>query len=108
MPSLHTVGWAVPPHYDTATKRLEWGMRLRAESNDHDIVNYTIRLLGCRYCNFNIVVAVAEDPTGRTRPVAQWGYAPDAGMYFLAAEHGPNPPGWLDAVTVALPVRNPG
>jgi uncharacterized membrane-anchored protein len=47
MPPLHTVGWAVPPHYDPATRRLEWGMRLRTENN-HEIVNYTIRLLGRR------------------------------------------------------------
>ena len=47
MPPLHTVGWAVPPHYDAATKRLEWGMRLRTEEQ-HEIVNYTIRLLGRR------------------------------------------------------------
>jgi len=47
MPPLHTVGWAVPPHYDAATKRLEWGMRLRTEER-HEIVNYTIRLLGRR------------------------------------------------------------
>jgi len=47
MPPLHTAGWAVPPHYDAATKRLEWGMRLRTEEQ-HEIVNYTIRLLGRR------------------------------------------------------------
>jgi uncharacterized membrane-anchored protein len=26
MPSLHTLGWSVPPHYDAETKRLEWGL----------------------------------------------------------------------------------
>ena len=42
---LHTVGWEVPPHYDTGTKRLEWGVRLRSGSGEQ-IVNYTSRLLG--------------------------------------------------------------
>jgi hypothetical protein len=33
------------PHYDTATKRLEWGLRLRGESGEKN-VNYTSRILG--------------------------------------------------------------
>ena len=45
MDAIFTDGWAVPPHYDTQSKRLEWGVRLttaRGESN----ANYTSRLLG--------------------------------------------------------------
>jgi uncharacterized membrane-anchored protein len=45
MQPIYTDGWSVPPHYDQATRRLEWGVRLK----DHDgrfIVNYTSRLLG--------------------------------------------------------------
>jgi uncharacterized membrane-anchored protein len=45
MGALYTVGWEVPPHYDTATKRLEWGMRLRSDNNKM-VINYTSRLLG--------------------------------------------------------------
>ena len=45
MPPIYTDGWHVPPHYDTATKRLEWGMRLRDERGGLH-VNYTSRLLG--------------------------------------------------------------
>ena len=41
---LHTEGWAVPPHYDTQTRQLEWGVKLR--SKDSSTVNYTVRLLG--------------------------------------------------------------
>lgn len=41
---LHTEGWYVPPHYDPASKRLEWGLKLRSEG--HVVLNYTIRLLG--------------------------------------------------------------
>lgn len=43
--ALHTDGWEIPPHYDTATKRLEWGVRLRTESGER-VINYTSRLLG--------------------------------------------------------------
>jgi uncharacterized membrane-anchored protein len=42
---IYTDGWHVPPHYDAATKRLEWGMRLRDEKGGIHI-NYTSRLLG--------------------------------------------------------------
>src|SRR5262245_50528667 len=31
IPGLHTAGWHVPPHYDGATKRLEWGLQLRGD-----------------------------------------------------------------------------
>ncbi len=44
MAPLHTEGWYVPPHYDPATKRLEWGVKLRSEGQL--VLNYTIRLLG--------------------------------------------------------------
>lgn len=39
-----TEGWSVPPHYDNQTKQLEWGIKLRSEG--HEVVNYTVRLLG--------------------------------------------------------------
>jgi len=68
MPPLYTDGWHVPPHYDAATKRLEWGMRLRTEQN-HKIVNYTIRLLGRR----GIVHAtLVSDPEHLDRDIADF------------------------------------
>jgi len=45
MAPIYTDGWHVPPHYDSGTKRLEWGMRLRDEKGGMH-VNYTSRLLG--------------------------------------------------------------
>jgi len=45
MRAVYTDGWHVPPHYDAATKRLEWGVRLRNEQG-HMNVNYMSRLLG--------------------------------------------------------------
>ncbi|OTG81448.1 hypothetical protein B9T33_07225 [Acinetobacter sp. ANC 5054] len=45
MSKLYTVGWAVPPHYDAQTKQLEWALKVRSEEN-HETINYTVRLLG--------------------------------------------------------------
>ncbi len=44
-PVLRLTGWAVPPHYDVQTRRLEWGTRLVTEQGE-PVVNYTIRILG--------------------------------------------------------------
>ena len=41
---LVTDGWAVPPHYDSESKQLEWGIRLLSEGQP--VVNYTVRILG--------------------------------------------------------------
>ena len=46
LPELYTDGWSVPPHYDAATKQLEWGIRLHGSDNPQPVVNYTVRLLG--------------------------------------------------------------
>jgi uncharacterized membrane-anchored protein len=45
LPALHLLGWYVPPHYDSITKRLEWGTKLQ-DDNGRILVNYTARLLG--------------------------------------------------------------
>ena len=45
MSKIYTDGWEVPPHYDTQTKRLEWGTRLK-DDQGRTSVNYTSRLLG--------------------------------------------------------------
>ncbi len=42
--ALYTDGWYVPPHYDTQTKRLEWGLKLHSDQGTN--LNYTVRLLG--------------------------------------------------------------
>lgn len=65
MPALETEGWHVAPHYDGATNRLEWGMRLRTEGRP--IVNYTIRLLGRRGVMHAILVS---DPQSLDRDIA--------------------------------------
>ena len=46
LPELSTDGWHIPPHYDSATKRLEWALRLRSSDSPEPVINYTVRLLG--------------------------------------------------------------
>ncbi len=46
LPELHTEGCYVAPHYDTQTKHLEWGLRLRSGDSTRPVINYTVRLLG--------------------------------------------------------------
>jgi hypothetical protein len=65
----------------------------------------TIALHGCRYCDFNYVLAVATDTCGNRRLIAQWSYNTDSGLYLLVKEYGPNPPGWIDLTCSALPER---
>ncbi|OTG67586.1 DUF2167 domain-containing protein [Acinetobacter silvestris] len=45
MSKLYTAGWAIPPHYDPTTKQLEWALKVRSE-DQHENINYTVRLLG--------------------------------------------------------------
>ncbi|QNP48496.1 DUF2167 domain-containing protein [Diaphorobacter aerolatus] len=68
LPAIYTDGWAVEPHYDNATKRLEWGLRLRDESG-RPVVNYTSRLLG----RSGVMEAtLVTDPETMTTDVAQF------------------------------------
>jgi len=78
MTPLYTVGWEVPPHYDTATKRLEWGLRLK--SNEHFTVNYTSRLLGRTGVMSAILVAdpqtLAKDTQAFKAGLQDFSYVP--------------------------------
>jgi len=68
MRAIHTDGWVVTPHYDVATKRLEWGLRLRGDEGP-PVVNYTIRLLGRRGVMHAVLVS---DPEGLNREIAEF------------------------------------
>lgn len=77
---LHTEGWVVPPHYDTATRRLEWGLKLRSEEGV--TVNYTVRLLG-RTGVMN--ATLVTDPETIERDVASFKRSLD-GFHFNPGE----------------------
>ncbi len=45
-PAISLVGWAAPPHYDAVTHKLYWAKDLKFEGEEHNTLNYSIRMLG--------------------------------------------------------------
>jgi uncharacterized membrane-anchored protein len=45
-PTATIVGWAEPPFYDAAAKRIYWAQRLKFSGTEEDTLNYKIRILG--------------------------------------------------------------
>lgn len=66
-PALSLVGWAEPPHYDAASKKLYWAKELKSEGSESNTVNYDIRVLGRRgYLSLNAVARMNELPEVKT------------------------------------------
>lgn len=66
-PELHLVGWAEPPRYDEASKKLYWARELAVQGNDAHTLNYDIRALGrSGYLSLNAVAAMDDLPAVRT------------------------------------------
>jgi uncharacterized membrane-anchored protein len=89
MHAIHTDGWHVEPHYDPATRRLEWGVRLRRE-DERPLVNYTIRLLGRRGVMHAVLVS---DPAGLDHDITEFkaaltGYDFTAGQRYAEFKAG--------------------
>ncbi|WP_438002832.1 DUF2167 domain-containing protein [Sorangium sp. So ce321] len=45
-PAVRLSGWAEPPHYDPASKKLYWAKALEFDGNKDGTLNYSIRVLG--------------------------------------------------------------
>jgi uncharacterized membrane-anchored protein len=75
-------GWAVEPHYDLESKRLEWGTRIHIEGTDEQIVNYTARLLGRTGLTSATLVA---DPAMLEQSVAEF-HTALAGFSYVAGQ----------------------
>lgn len=45
-PAVELLGWAEPPHYDKAQRKLYWAKRLQFEGNEGETLNYNVRVLG--------------------------------------------------------------
>lgn len=45
---IELIGWAEPPHYDAAAKKLYWAKELAFEGSEGHTLNYDIRVLGRR------------------------------------------------------------
>ena len=64
--SVDLVGWAVPPRYDGASKKLYWAKELAFEGGEQHTLNYDIRVLGRRgYLSLNAVSGMSELDTVR-------------------------------------------
>ncbi|MBL4578748.1 MAG: DUF2167 domain-containing protein [Flavobacteriales bacterium] len=50
------IGWASPPYYDDANKKLHWAKELNFDNAETNTLNYNIRILGRRgYLNMNAI-----------------------------------------------------
>ena len=62
-PAITLVGWAAPPHYDAAAHKLYWAKHLKFEDEEHDVLNYSIRMLGRKgVLELNAVAKVEQLP----------------------------------------------
>ena len=65
--TVDLVGWAVPPRYDAASKKLYWAKELAFEGGEQHTLNYDIRVLGrSGYLSLNAVSGMNELQTVRT------------------------------------------
>lgn len=58
-PTLELLGWAEPPHYDAAAKKLYWAKRLQFSDTPTPTLNYDVRILGRK--GHLVLTAVADD-----------------------------------------------
>jgi uncharacterized membrane-anchored protein len=88
--TLELVGWAQPPNYDAASKRIYWAKELEFDGNPEHEVNYDIRVLGRGgYLSLNAVasasdLALVKDGMTRVLPMAQF----DAGHRYADYKPG--------------------
>ncbi|GAB2178376.1 DUF2167 domain-containing protein [Dongia sp. agr-C8] len=86
---LHVVGWRHPPHYDPATKRLEWSLDLRDEGGQVS-TNFQTRVLGRRgVTNFTLVTGpeTLDADVGEFKSVLA-GYRFNAGDTYAEFKQG--------------------
>jgi uncharacterized membrane-anchored protein len=54
--TVELIGWAAPPRYDAAQKKLHWAKELAFEGSEAHTINYDVRVLGRRgYLSLNAV-----------------------------------------------------
>ncbi len=62
-PPVQLIGWAAPPRYDAATKKLYWAKELSFDGDSGHTLNYNIRMLGRRgVLVLNAVASVSALP----------------------------------------------
>ncbi|TAF34939.1 MAG: DUF2167 domain-containing protein [Cytophagales bacterium] len=61
LPEIELVGWAEKPRYDPSTHTLYWAQELKFSSDDSNVLNYNMRVLGRNgVLNLNIVGNMAD------------------------------------------------
>ena len=65
--TLELIGWAEPPHYDAATKKLYWAKELAFSDSPGHTLNYDIRVLGREgYLSLEAISDMADQPLVKT------------------------------------------
>ena len=65
--SVALVGWAEPPHYDLAQRKLYWAQEIAFGGNDEHTLNYNIRALGRRgVLQMNFIAGMSQLDDVRT------------------------------------------
>ena len=76
--SVELIGWAQPPHYDAATKKIYWAKELEFDGGEQHALNYDIRVLGRGgYLSLNAIagmndLALVRDGMTRVLPMAEF------------------------------------
>lgn len=61
--TVDLLGWAVPPRYDAATRKLYWAKELSFDGSDQHTLNYDIRVLGRHgYLSLNAIAGMSDLP----------------------------------------------
>lgn len=59
--TVNLVGWAVPPRYDAASKKLYWAKEIAFQGSEQHTLNYDVRVLGRRgFLSLNAVAGMSE------------------------------------------------
>ncbi|MDL5364345.1 DUF2167 domain-containing protein [Xanthomonas sp. NCPPB 2654] len=88
--TVDLVGWAVPPRYDAANKKLYWARELAFQGNEGHTLNYDIRVLGRHgYLSLNAIAGMDElaqvrEGMQQLLPMAEF----DSGARY--ADHNPS------------------
>ena len=88
--AVNVVGWAQPPSYDAASKRIYWARELDFEGSEQHTLNYDIRVLGREgYLSMNAVadmrdLAMVKQGMQRVLPMASF----DAGHAYADYKPG--------------------
>ena len=66
--AVELVGWASPPYYDSAEKKLHWAKELRFGTDETNTLNYNIRILGRKgYLQLNVIGGMDVLPEVKTK-----------------------------------------